>query len=516
MCGISGTINYHSDHVTRMCGMQFRRGPDLNGEYTHGNVVFGHNLLSIIGIQEQPITLERYLMTYNGVIYNFKEWGLNQFSDTRALIESFEKYGIEQTINNSNGMFAIGLYDKVFKKLHLIVDRFAQKPIYYFQDGDKFAFASTPAALLQFKDKWEIDKEALQSYWLLGSVMGSDSLWKGIKKVCASEWLTLDIQSNEITTKRYWEPKFQDKTDHIEDLVLDAIQKVKISDVPVHIFLSGGIDSTLVASQCTGMDAVHLDSNETQYARLAAERFGIKLKHVYPQEVNVEESLKDYAFQCGEPSGAAIIPYITAKETAKFGKVAIIANGADELFYGYDRISQDTTLKQRNHLFRGSLFGDDYAHFGFNPHFLDERLSRGQIRELDYFVQFDLNKTLDFASGCHGLEVRSPFLDHRLVETALSIPETKHREKGNKTILKNMLRKFRFNDEFLNRPKQGFSLNKQPYGMQELIKKSVNWCLSEGWLKCDWNKLNGRDQRYLEMACLSFYYWYETWKSKIQ
>jgi asparagine synthetase B (glutamine-hydrolysing) len=140
----------------------------------------------------------------------------------------------------------------------------------------------------------------------------------------------------------------------------------------------------------------------------------------------------------------------------------------------------------------------------------------GKMWELNGFIQFDLNKTLDFASMCHSLEVRSPFLDHRLVEMALSIPESKHRAEGNKTILKRMLRKFGFNDQFLNRPKIGFSLHKTPTRMPELIKKALNWCITNKYLVCDWNTLNGRDQRYLEMSCLGFYYWYHTWKEKIK
>lgn len=512
MCSISGAVNYHSDYVTKMCAHQFRRGPDNNYQQKVDNVEFGHNLLAIIGNQLQPVSLERYMMTFNGCWYDYRNYYPNEKSDTVALLRSFEENGIDQTLKDINGMFAIGLYDKLFKKLHLIVDRFAQKNLYYYHEGNKFAFASTPAALLQFKEKWEIDKDALNSYWLLGSVMGSDSIWRGIKKVCASEWLTLDIQSNEINIKRYWEPHFQSNTNDIEELTLDAINKVKISDVPVHIFLSGGIDSTLVASQCQGIEAIHLESNEVVYAELAAQRFGIKLKHVSPQDVNVEESLMDYSFQAGEPTMAGLIPYITAKETSKFGKVAIIANGADELFNGYNRTHDLISEEQLTHTYRLSGIKPING-YPFSCNFNSK--GHGKMWELNGFVQFDLNKTLDFASGCHGLEVRSPFLDHRLVEMALSIPETKHREYGNKTILKRMLRKFRFNDQFLNRPKIGFSLHKTPYGMDELIKKAVNWCLSEGWLRCNWNKLTERDKRYLEMSCLGFYFFYRTWENKI-
>lgn len=508
MCSISGSINYHPDIVTKMCGHQFRRGPNANDQLTIGNVTIGHTLLSIIGFNVQPVTSSRYAMTFNGCIYNFKDLYPNETSDTVALLRSFEEKGIDQTLKDINGMYSIGLYDKTLKKLHLIVDRFAQKPCYYYHEGNKFAFASTPAALLQLKDKWTIDKDALNSYWLLGSTMGQDSIWNGMKKVCASEMLTYDIDNNQIAITRYWEPKYQENTSGIEDLVLDAIQKVKISDVPVHIFLSGGIDSTLVASQCSGMDAVHLDSNEIKYAELAAQRFGIKLKHVYPQDIDVEESLTDYSFQCGEPSHAALIPYITCKEMSKFGKVGIIANAFDELAFGYNRTHQDYT--DQNHIYRMA-----FAPEGFELRPNGQWFNGGRWEELTTFVQYDLNKTLDFASGCFGVEMRSPALDHRLVEMMLSIPESKHRKRGNKTILKNMLRKIGFNDRFLERQKIGFSLHKPPSNMPELIKKSLNWCLSEGWLRCDFENMNGRDQRYIEMAALSFYYWYKTFENKI-
>lgn len=521
MCSIAGVINYNQEAVTKMTMTMFRRGPDYNSEMKNDNVIFGHNLLSVIGYQPQPVKSDRYMMVFNGCIYNYKELYPNESSDTIAILNSFDDKGIKDTLDSLNGMFAIGLYDTVLKKLHLIVDRLAQKPIYYYQEGDKFAFASTPSALLQFKDKWQIDRDALQSYWLLGSTMGECSIWQGIKKVCASEWLTLDLQSNEITIQRYWWPMYQDNAiDHIESLVLDAINKVKISDVPVHIFLSGGIDSTLVASQCQNIDAIHLDSPEKEYAELVSQRFGIKLKTISPIDVDAEECLIDYSRQCGEPSMAALIPYITAKETAKNGKVAIIANGADELFFGYDRINQKVTKKQCFHIMRSLMTDRQYHDFIYplteKHNYEDERLSSGRWFELMTFVQYDLNKTLDFTSGCHGLEVRSPFLDHRLIECALSIREDIHRKNGNKTILKNMLRKMGFNDKFLNRPKQGFSLHYKPNNMDNLIKQAWDWCIANKWLVLPPTQLSGRDQKYLEMSCLGFYYFYKTWEYKME
>lgn len=510
MCRIAGSVHIDSWWIEEALKHQKSGGPDaqkwVNDDWT---VNIGHCLLAIVGNQPQPIENDKYIMTYNAEWYNFKDFYPYLSSDSLAAFDHFNRKGLK-AIHDFNFMGAIGLYDKINYKLHLFVDRFGQKNLYYYHNKEKFAFASNPAVLYQLKDKWEIDKDALQSYWLLGSVMGSDGLLKGIKKLTASEHLTYDIKSDKVTIERYYEPKFQTNTNGIEDLVLDAIRKVKVSDVPVHIFLSGGIDSTLVASQFEGGQAIHLDSPEYVYAKQAADKFHVELKRVYPEDIKVEESLRDFAIQAGEPCMAALIPYITAKEVSKFGRVAITANGADELFFGYDRIQYNQN--QMGHMMRQSAFGS------FDPFvkFKESGLNLRQFYELQYYVQYDLNKTLDFASMCHSLEVRSPFLDHRLVEMALSIPESVHRKQGNKTILKNMLRKMGFDSKFLDRPKIGFSLHKQPKNMDALIDKAWYWVQSEGFLRIDTKKLNGRDLKYLQMSALSFYYWYLVWESKIK
>lgn len=518
-CRISGTVGYPSSVVGKMVIHQKMGGPDfINWQQVSinpFNVVFGHNRLSIIDLSSagnQPMSSDRYTITYNGEIYNYKELG-SESNDTRVLLSYIGRYGIEKTLNDINGMFAFGLFDSHKNEITLAVDRFGQKPLYYFHSGNKFAFASSPGALYALQDKWDIDRDTLQSYWLLGSSMGDNGLLKGIKKLTGSHCLTYNLHTNQITIKKYWEPKFQDNTNGIEDLVIDAIRKVKVSDVPIHIFLSGGIDSTLVASQFQGGEAIHLDGPERSYAERAAIKFNINLKVINP-EINTEECLKDFAFQSGEPCMAALIPYVTSRETAKFGKVAISANGADELFFGYDRTKDTMPDSQIAHIFRMSANLKVWPWIESMPYTIFQK-GRGRGFELNTYVQYDLNKTLDFASMCHGLEVRSPFLDHRLVEMALSIPEKQHRNPKNKTILKNMLRKFHFDNAFIERPKLGFSLHNKPKTMPELIKKAWNFVKNEGFLVCDDKKLNARDKSYLEMSALSFYYWHETWMHKI-
>lgn len=548
MCGIAGTVGYsvgmlsnemivQQFDVELLMNRQSKRGPDHRSFSVFGKtndprrVALGHNRLSILDLSKkgnQPMTLGKYTLTYNGEIYNYREMQsnlhanddigtINSGNDAYTLLQYWVKFGAEKALKDANGMYAYCMFDAEKQQINLVVDRFGQKPLYYCHFGDKFAFASSPAALLSLKDKWEIDEEGLNSFWLLGSVMGENSIWKGIKKLTGSHHLTYDIRENKISIERYWSPQFQENTNGIGDLIFDAINKVKVSDVPIYTFLSGGIDSTLVASQFEGGNAVHLGEKEWEYAKLAADKFKMDLIQVNPDDSNIEESLQDLAFQFGEPLMAGLIPYITAKDVSKFAKVAISANGADELFFGYDRTSQGFSFKARDHIFRSGLLGFDCPDKIFNDD-IDKRLSEGRWYELNTYVADDLNKTLDAASMCHSLEVRSPFLDHRLVEMALSIPEGKHYDMrlGRKAILKRMLEKMGFSRDFLTRPKLGFSLHREPEGMQQKKTDAVEWCRKNNFLRIkDWNFLSGRDQRYLESSALSFYHWYKTWEHKL-
>jgi asparagine synthase (glutamine-hydrolysing) len=313
--------------------------------------------------------------------------------------------------------------------------------------------------------------------------------------------VTYDLRTKTITTEKYWYPTYKPNED-LRELVIDAIKKVKVADVPVYLFLSGGIDSSVVASQGF-QHSVHMDGPELGYAEKVAQRFGINLHIVSPGKFDAVECMTDYVQKCGEPSAAALIPYIVSRETAKLCKVAVSANGADELFFGYDRTSDSCTPGQLAHIFRMGVGG--YKEIAELKRYknIDERLSFGRWLELQTYVQHDLNKTLDFASMAHGLEVRSPFLDHRLVEVALSVPQEKI---GRKALLKQMLREQGFDDRFLNRPKLGFTLYQKPVNYD--VDKAYGWCIDNGWLKdIAYSK---RDRLYLKAAAFSFKVWWET------
>lgn len=511
MCGIAGAINFT---ISETLEHQKHRGNDNTGFLKLPEIELGHNRLAILDLTEngnQPLQNERYVLSYNGEWYDYRKFG-QVGNDAHVLLQHLDANGIERGIQDVNGMFAFALYDKLLKKLHLLVDRMGQKPLYYYSEPGKFAFASSPAGLLHLKNKWKLNRKAVEKYFILGSTWGEKTLFEGINKLCGSYWLTYDLQSGEITKKRYWEPQFQDKTDGIEDLILDSINKVKVSDVPVFIFLSGGIDSTLVASQFKGEHAIHLESPEYSYAKQAADMFGVHLHEVKVKDANFNELIKDYVTKTGECSMAGHIPSLVSRETAKYCKVAVTANGADELFCGYDRHYWDDT-KQMRHIFR-PCYEAYLTELMTEMYPISGGISLKRWIELMTYVQFDLNKTLDFGSMCHTLEVRSPFLDHRLVEMALSIPEMAHFGKlGGKNILKTMLSKMGFDNRFLTRPKLGFSVHYQPGSFENDKKQAYKWCMDNNLFK--FTELSGRDERYLESSALSFKIWFDTWKEKL-
>lgn len=502
MCGLSGIVN---GSVDVMIAQQSHRGHDHTGKLIYQNVSFGHNRLSILDLSEagnQPFESDRWICVANCEIYNYKELE-GKGNDAARIIPTVEKYGIEGLLSRIRGMFAISLYDKVEKKIHLIVDRFAEKPLYYYSSGETFAFASSPSALLHLKEKWAINSEGLKTYWALGSVMGS--IWQGIKKVNGSEWVTVDLQAKKITSQVYWKPSYSPlSSKDLMDLILDSIRGVKSADVPVYIFLSGGIDSSVVSSQCAGMNAIHLDGPERPYAERVAKRFGLDLHIVSPKKTSATEAFTDYAMKSGEPSMAGIIPWIVSREASTLCKVAITANGADEIFFGYSRTQNEVTQKQVEHIFRRTPCDVTIE----APE--DSRISTGRWFELKTYIECDLNKSLDFASMCHSLEVRSPFLDHRLVEAALSLPQ---KDCGKKDHLKNILKAYGFGSDFLNRPKKGFSLYHEPEGYTELQESSFKWAIEEGFLT-DGN-FSTRDKLYLKASAAGFKCWYDYWKPKI-
>lgn len=509
MCGISGGYNLSVDTVLRMTDHQQSRGPDNAGLHVMDRVIFGHNRLAIVDKSpesNQPKADSRSMLCYNGEIYNLTGFA----SDTLALRYALlgwtdDQEDLKETLNTLNGMFAFAYFDGV--NIVLVRDRLGIKPLYYKKTGDKLAFASTPAAV-NIALPGVMSQEGLQEYLCLGGTM-LHSMFDGILAVPPGHYVIFNTVTEEMLVERWYYPKFvPNAAEVIEGRVLQAIDRVKLScDEPQIVLLSGGIDSTLVASRYSGQKAIHLLSPEIEYAQTVADRFGLELIHANPMVESAEECLNDYVSKSGEPTMAGLIPYITCKEIKKQGfRVAITANGADELFYGYDRMRGPGEV-QIAAIFRNFPFLDDVLAMMDMNYPCGFTFSLSQMIEIYSYLSFDLNKTLDFASMCHSVEVRVPYLDHQLLEAAISLSADEHVGRyGNKTILKKMLLDLGFDFSFIHRPKVGFSLHANPADWSDLGVKAMRWYQSSGLPQLPAGA-TPRQESYHQSAVTGLYLW---------
>ena len=272
MCGICGVINKKHEPIPNLTGMVntmndliAHRGPDGEGTWLHssGSVGFGHRRLSIIDLQtgDQPMTDESGCwIIYNGEIYNYielrRELGQEQFkttSDTEVILKAYQKWG-EACVEHFRGMFSFALWDERNNKLFCARDRFGIKPFYFHQDGNLFFFASEPKALLPYVKDIRTNLEALKEYLAFQFCLDGKTLFEGIDELPPAH--TLTIENGALRVSKYWEvffsPDFSHDADYYEEslraLITDSVRIHTRSDVPIGAYLSGGVDSSAIAS----------------------------------------------------------------------------------------------------------------------------------------------------------------------------------------------------------------------------------------------------------------------------
>jgi asparagine synthase (glutamine-hydrolysing) len=573
MCGISGILNRSHTIANRdsqieiMLTTQHMRGPDSNQIVNTTNFTLAHNRLSIIDLNptgNQPMEYGDWIIVFNGEIYNYQEIKTQleavgvQFSgssDTEVLLKSIERDGIDQTLAKINGIFAFCAYNKISDEFYLVRDRLGEKPLfYYFDSSGSLYFASNPAAIVNALPEvdWALDTEALWEYFAMGGIFTEKTLFSNIKRLDSASMLSGN--NTEFTISRYWEPQYQHNiTDfEIDASIKDSIMSRTVADVPVVLFLSGGVDSSVVAATIRDINAVHLISPEVEYAQQVADQFNMDFQVVTPESFDISEVLEEYATFSGEPTMSGFIPYITSKYVSADYKVAISANGADELFFGYTRIPTpnlprgffETKLRRERlninglssspsgqilNIFRhpsnfsipilGSTktLSDLYTLLESVPKLSNDFPSTSQFRwlELMTYVKGDLNNTLDFSSMANSLEVRAPFLDYQLIENVLSVDDSRHisQQYGRKHYLKKILSENGVNQRVWNRDKIGFSLiDRYLKSIEGLKNQAVANLASEGLfnIHCTHGEY-GRDSLYLKSAALGFYYWKKAW-----
>lgn len=374
MCGITGFVG--EGDIQTLSGMTevlTHRGPDGFGyfHYPQANAFLGHRRLSIIDIEggRQPMANEDGMVqvVFNGEIYNHRELReelvakghvfRTDHSDTEVLVHGYEEWESDLPLR-LNGMFAFAVLDIAKQKLMLARDRFGEKPLYYCVQQNFFAFASELKALLIHpRIKREVSKTAMMKLFALGFIPAPSSIIEAITKVPPAHLVVLDLQTWRVNVKSYWtfhvgsvsSPVLQsdELAEQLRYLISQAVKRRLMSDVPLGVFLSGGLDSTIVLSAVAehardiytfsiGFNEPSFD--ESSYARLVAEYFGTRhyteIIDMNKARVLLDQVLDNLDEPIGDPS---ILPtFLLAQFAQRRVKVALGGDGGDELFAGYD------------------------------------------------------------------------------------------------------------------------------------------------------------------------------------
>ncbi|MFX1445454.1 MAG: asparagine synthase (glutamine-hydrolyzing) [Promethearchaeota archaeon] len=370
MCGIIGEISKEKINTKKFIRMRdtlIHRGPDDEGVYfnTQINAALGHRRLSIIDLSsagKQPMKNEdgTIWITYNGEIYNFQslkseliDLGHDFYSntDTEVIIHGYEEWGVN-VLDKLNGMFAFGIWDENKSQLFLARDRVGIKPLYYYYNDQRFIFASEIKAIVEDEDIPRIiNPEALKFYFMVGYIPSPYSIWENIHKLPPGHYLILNNHKYQIN--KYWELKLKRKAKEEKDVITQIHKNLKesinlrfISDVPVGVLLSGGIDSSLVTAigstikedLCSySIGFVPEKHSELKYAKLVANSLNIENKDAILSVENIDSQLDKMLYYYDEPLGvSSIFPTFRVMDMiSKELKVALSGDGGDELFAGY-------------------------------------------------------------------------------------------------------------------------------------------------------------------------------------
>jgi asparagine synthase (glutamine-hydrolysing) len=391
MCGITGWANLDSftrqpegakDLLHSMCERMFHRGPDSEGLFVSTGVALGMRRLAIIDLVtgEQPVFNEdrSIAVILNGEIYNYRELrsdlekrghSFRSASDTEVLPHLYEEYG-DEMVMHLNGMFAFALWDEKRRRLLIARDRFGEKPLYWGVFDNTLLFASEPKVLLAHPSvKPSLNLQALRQYLSFDYIPAPLSIYEGINKLPAAHRLTL--KDGQINVERYWRlsyvkkqpvPSEDEAAEHLRDLLADSVRMRLVSDVPLGVLLSGGVDSSTVAALAcrTSSEAVKTFSisfaessfDESLYARGVAKFLGTD-HHEERLSANLAANLvSEIGSWMDEPfSDPSLVPtYLLSRFTRKHVTVALGGDGGDELFAGYPMYTGHRWAKVYNQL----------------------------------------------------------------------------------------------------------------------------------------------------------------------
>jgi asparagine synthase (glutamine-hydrolysing) len=388
MCGIAGWIDWENeaprpDVLRGMTRALVHRGPDGEGYYEHGPAHLGHRRLRIIDLVsgDQPMSNEdgTIWIVFNGEIFNFQELRgrlvarghrFKTQSDTEAIVHAYEEYG-DSCVDHLRGQFAFALWDSPRKRLFAARDRMGQKPFYYARIGRQFVFGSELRSLVVHPDVGrEIDLIALDAFLRYRYVPDPQCILRGVRKLPPAHRLVATADGD--TQERYWAANFaeplamgeSEALERLDELLARATREQMIADVPLGVFLSGGVDSSLITGYmaraatgriktfCIGFEEETHD--ERRYARQVAEKFGAEHHEAVVRPDAIQAASEIVKF-CDEPFAdeSALPSYYLARMARQHVTVALNGDGGDESFAGYPRYRAAVQFERLRRLPRG-------------------------------------------------------------------------------------------------------------------------------------------------------------------
>ena len=534
MCGIFGYISEKNINDEKVVSSLYNRGPENQNilKYTirvHGKnlpLTFIHTRLSIIDYSSnsnQPMSeeTENYVIVYNGEIYNYlnlkKEllsygYHFKSSGDTEVLLKAYIHWGPE-VLNKLRGMFAFCIFNKNEKKLFLARDHFGMKPLYYWEENGDFCFSSSVEAILksEIKNKFEIDRSAIKYYLKFGSFISPKTIISEIKELLPGCYMIYCDGKTKIN--RYYTPENlsidlniseHEAKSELRNLLFDTIEQHLISDAPLGVFLSGGIDSSLIASIAAriykkklytftiGFKGIRGFESETSLATQTSNKIGSIHKNIFLNGNTFNEYFDEFILALDLPSIDGLNSFLISKAVKEYVKVVLTGLGGDEMFAGYPVFHEVHKLKHLSvfdkiikYLPTGALYRLNKNHLQNIGLSLYEILLSKRIINPDMQIEEDLKKyffenkyilksvtlfevlnymsnTLlrdtDSVSMYHSIESRMPFVDKNIFEYVMKLPDYMKIQKGiNKPLLVNTFSDILLPQTYMNK-KKGFNL----------------------------------------------------------
>jgi asparagine synthase (glutamine-hydrolysing) len=504
MCGIVGFIDKENKLskkerevlVKKMLGLIRHRGGEAEGVASVNNMTIGHTRLSIVDVSsqaDQPFVDNDSVLSFNGEIYNHGEIRktylakkkINSSSDTATLFELLKTFSIEKVLESIRGMYAFSFLDIKKQLLILALDKLAIKPLYYIDSLEYFAWASEAKAFKVLPNfKYQFEEECLGEYLTFRFIAGEKTLFKNIRKILSGEYLIYSLKNHTFEKKRHYQltkGKTESKKS-LEKTIRESVSSHLMGDNPIGIQLSGGIDSSLVAFFAQNSSPCKLHSfsiglkdkgwNEFNYSDLATKIIGTKHHKIIFSKNDFVRLFSKLTYYLDEPiiHPNTIPMYLLAKRARKYAKVLLTGEGADELFYGYNRyfsknLNDDTDLLLSNSFDKpeiiskilksnGQIISKDRKEISNKAKGLN-KVDRISFYDVYTYLPHVLLRQ-DKAGMAANVENRVPFLYEPVVEKAFNL-ETKSGKLDGKTPLKKIALKY-FPADFVLRKKCGFGL----------------------------------------------------------